>query len=180
MGGECCDVETERDPSREGREAVQTGPHPSLGHVQPLAGYVCACVDVEYSLLYSTSTHIHTVWNTNCKCIYTHYESVIYTVFSVYLVKQLNTHTHTHTHTHSLSLSLSGTISTDFNVELRTCDCFSPTTVKTGKELRIFYGARSNTELFLHQGFVYPPNTADTLRIKMGENKPWSLVSTSQ
>ena len=98
---------------------------------------------------------------------------VLYTQFSPFIWSSNSTHTHTL----SLSLSLSGTISTDFNVELRTCDCFSPTTVKTGKELRIFYGARSNTELFLHQGFVYPPNTADTLRIKMGENKPWSLVS---
>ena len=69
------------------------------------------------------------------------------------------------THTHSTS----GTITTDFNTELRCCDCFSPGAVKSGKELRIYYGARSNAELFLHQGFVYPPNTGDSLRIKMGE-----------
>ena len=68
-----------------------------------------------------------------------------------------------------------GTISTDFNAELRTCDCFSPSAVRTGKELRIFYGARSNAELFLHQGFVYPPNTGDTLRIKLGKASLFSL-----
>ena len=75
-------------------------------------------------------------------------------------------HTHTRTHT-----TLTGSISTDFDAELRTCDCFSPSAVRTGKELRIFYGARSNAELFLHQGFVYPPNTGDTLRIKLGERE---------
>jgi histone-lysine N-methyltransferase SETD3 len=64
-----------------------------------------------------------------------------------------------------------GTISTDFNTELRACDCFSPNAVRAGKELRIFYGARSNAELFLHQGFVYPPNTGDTLRIKLGSRR---------
>ena len=75
---------------------------------------------------------------------------------------------HSFSPTPSLPLPWSGTISTDFNVDLRTCDCFSPSAVKPGKELRIFYGARSNAELFLHQGFVYPPNTGDTLRIKLG------------
>ena len=83
-----------------------------------------------------------------------------------HLTYVLSLHSHlmdTHTHT------VSGTISTDFNTELRTCDCFSPSAVREGKELRIFYGARSNAELFLHQGFVYPPNTGDTLRIKLGE-----------
>ncbi|CAI8011897.1 Actin-histidine N-methyltransferase [Geodia barretti] len=72
-----------------------------------------------------------------------------------------------------------GSISTDFDAELRTCDCFSPSAVRTGKELRIFYGARSNAELFLHQGFVYPPNTGDTLRIKLGLSSGEDSVTKS-
>ena len=37
LGRECSHVATERDSSRERREAVETGARPSLGHVQPLA-----------------------------------------------------------------------------------------------------------------------------------------------
>ena len=37
LGRECGHVATERDSSRERRDAVETGAHPSLGHVQPLA-----------------------------------------------------------------------------------------------------------------------------------------------
>ena len=37
VGSECSHVATERDSPRERRETVETGTHPSLGHVQPLA-----------------------------------------------------------------------------------------------------------------------------------------------
>lgn len=43
-------------------------------------------------------------------------------------------------------------ISTDYNPELQTSECLAVHDFKKGEQLFIFYGARSNADLFLHNG----------------------------
>lgn len=62
----------------------------------------------------------------------------------------------------------SGHISTYFNVESSTCDCYAQRDFKANEEFRIFYGPRSNCELLLQQGFVYPENEFDSYQVKLG------------
>ena len=61
-----------------------------------------------------------------------------------------------------------GYMGTNFNLEDRACDCYAMCATRAGEEFKIFYGPRSNAELFIHQGFVYPPNEVDSLKIKLG------------
>lgn len=60
-------------------------------------------------------------------------------------------------------------MATDFNLDNRSCECYAAYPLREGEEFKIFYGARSNAELFIHQGFAYPPHNGDSLRIKLGE-----------
>ena len=62
----------------------------------------------------------------------------------------------------------SGSISTFFNVETSTCDCYAQQDFRADEEFRIFYGGRSNLELLLQQGFVYPLNDFDSYLVKLG------------
>lgn len=62
----------------------------------------------------------------------------------------------------------SGHISTYFNVESSTCDCYAQQDFKANEEFQIFYGGRTNLELLLQQGFVYPQNEFDSYHIKLG------------
>ena len=65
---------------------------------------------------------------------------------------------------------------TDFNLDNRSCECYAAYPLSEGEEFKIFYGARSNAELFIHQGFAYPPHNGDSLRIKLGERwVAWSI-----
>ena len=69
-----------------------------------------------------------------------------------------------------MSNHTNGLVATDFNLETHSCECYATQFTKAGGEFRIFYGPRTNAELFVHQGFVYPNNECDSLRIKLGEN----------
>lgn len=62
----------------------------------------------------------------------------------------------------------SGHISTFFNVESSTCDCYAQCKFKIDEEFTIFYGPRTNSELLLQQGFVYLPNQSDYYPMKLG------------
>ena len=64
---------------------------------------------------------------------------------------------------------MSGHISTFFNVDSQTCDCYAHCYFKAKEEFRIFYGPRTNSELLLQQGFVYLQNEFDSLQIKLGK-----------
>lgn len=66
----------------------------------------------------------------------------------------------------------SGHISTYFNVESSTCDCYAQCDFKVNEEFRIFYGPRTNSELLLQQGFVYLQNESDSYSIKLGKIFP--------
>jgi histone-lysine N-methyltransferase SETD3 len=63
----------------------------------------------------------------------------------------------------------SGHISTFYNDENLTCDCYAQRDFKANEEFTIFYGPRTNSELLLQQGFVYRQNEFDKYPIKLGE-----------
>ena len=65
----------------------------------------------------------------------------------------------------------SGHISTFYNDERSTCDCYAQCDFKVNEEFTIFYGPRTNAELLLQQGFVYPQNEFDCYPIKLGKSK---------
>ncbi|KAM3961518.1 SET domain containing 3 [Aphomia sociella] len=61
-----------------------------------------------------------------------------------------------------------GKITTDFNKELNRGECYALRDFKQGEQVFIFYGVRSNVDLFLHNGFVYPNNQHDSLSLSLG------------
>ncbi|KAL0829216.1 hypothetical protein ABMA28_004047 [Loxostege sticticalis] len=61
-----------------------------------------------------------------------------------------------------------GKITTDFNKEKDRGECYALRDFKPGDQIFIFYGARSNADLFLHNGFVYPKNQHDSLSLSLG------------
>ena len=61
-----------------------------------------------------------------------------------------------------------GHMTTFFDVENRLCECFASQNTKAGDEFKIFYGPRNNSDLFVHQGFVYDDNQSDSVPIKLG------------
>jgi histone-lysine N-methyltransferase SETD3 len=42
---------------------------------------------------------------------------------------------------------------------------------QAGEQIFIFYGPRTNSELFVHNGFVYPDNEHDGLRLRLGVSR---------
>ncbi|XP_026749451.3 actin-histidine N-methyltransferase [Galleria mellonella] len=61
-----------------------------------------------------------------------------------------------------------GKITTDYNKELNRGECYALRDFQQGEQIFIFYGARSNVDLFLHNGFVYPKNQYDSLSLSLG------------
>ncbi|XP_021918937.1 histone-lysine N-methyltransferase setd3 isoform X2 [Zootermopsis nevadensis] len=61
-----------------------------------------------------------------------------------------------------------GKLSTDFNAEKNRSECVACRDYKAGEQIFIFYGPRTNSELFVHNGFVYPENEHDGLRLRLG------------
>ncbi|CAH1159824.1 unnamed protein product [Phaedon cochleariae] len=64
-----------------------------------------------------------------------------------------------------------GTISTDYNPELQRSECLALKDFKPGEQFFIFYGARTNADLFIHNGFIYDENTHDGIWIRLGISK---------
>ena len=62
-------------------------------------------------------------------------------------------------------------LSTDFNPELDCTECKACRDFQSGEQIFIFYGARTNSELFVHNGFVYPDNEHDGLRLRLGVSR---------
>lgn len=58
--------------------------------------------------------------------------------------------------------------STDFNLEKDQLECYAMKDYAKGDEVFIFYGPRSNRDLFLHSGFVVPDNPHDCYHLKLG------------
>nr|XP_022902024.1 histone-lysine N-methyltransferase setd3 [Onthophagus taurus] len=61
-----------------------------------------------------------------------------------------------------------GSISTDYNPELDRCECLAIKNFKAGDQLFIFYGPRTNADLFVHNGFVYEENEFDFYPLTLG------------
>lgn len=70
----------------------------------------------------------------------------------------------------------SGKITTFYNVEKSTCDCYAHRSFTALEEFTIFYGSRTNAELLLQQGFVYPNNEHDTYQIRLGKGYLHDLI----
>jgi len=68
-----------------------------------------------------------------------------------------------------------GIYTSDYNAEADACECFCLTDFAQGQQILIFYGPRSNGEFLVHNGFVYPDNEHDQLRMKLGISKGDSL-----
>lgn len=64
-----------------------------------------------------------------------------------------------------------GIYSTDYESEKKQMVCLAHRDFKCGEQVTIFYGQRSNNELFLHNGFVQTGNEYDSLSIKLGVSK---------
>ncbi|KAJ8720285.1 hypothetical protein PYW07_012328 [Mythimna separata] len=71
-----------------------------------------------------------------------------------------------------------GKITTDFNQELDRGQCFALRNFNPGEQIFIFYGARPNADLFLHNGFVYPNNQHDSLSLSLGVSSSDPLRET--
>jgi len=46
---------------------------------------------------------------------------------------------------------------------------------KAAEQIFIFYGPRTNSEFFVHNGFVYPENEHDGLRLRLGISREDAL-----
>ncbi|KAK3092996.1 hypothetical protein FSP39_009816 [Pinctada imbricata] len=64
-----------------------------------------------------------------------------------------------------------GTISTEYDIEKDCLECFAMRSYKKDEQIFMFYGARSNAEFLVHNGFVYPDNELDRTAIKLGISK---------
>jgi histone-lysine N-methyltransferase SETD3 len=64
-----------------------------------------------------------------------------------------------------------GTISTAYNPVLDRSECLALKNFKAGEQLFIFYGSRSNADLFVHNGFVYEDNDYDVYWMRLGISK---------
>ncbi|XP_053594227.1 actin-histidine N-methyltransferase [Microplitis demolitor] len=68
-----------------------------------------------------------------------------------------------------------GNITTDFNVNSDTCDCYAMRDFKTGDQIFINYGSRTNSDFFVHSGFVPVDNKDDGFKLRLGISKSDSL-----
>lgn len=64
-----------------------------------------------------------------------------------------------------------GRISTEFNKETNCCECYAMRNFKSGDQIFIYYGPRTNTDFFVHSGFVYPDNKSDGFTLYLGISK---------
>ncbi|GAB1597643.1 actin-histidine N-methyltransferase-like [Argonauta hians] len=64
-----------------------------------------------------------------------------------------------------------GQLSTDFDLAENLGKCYAMENFQKGDQVFIFYGRRPNSELLLHNGFVYMENSFDSYAIKLGVSK---------
>nr|XP_023021881.1 histone-lysine N-methyltransferase setd3 [Leptinotarsa decemlineata] len=68
-----------------------------------------------------------------------------------------------------------GTVSTQYNPILHQSECFALKDFEPGEQFFIFYGPRTNAELFIHNGFIYEDNSHDGYWIRLGISKSDNL-----
>ncbi|KAF5291062.1 hypothetical protein FQA39_LY14495 [Lamprigera yunnana] len=64
-----------------------------------------------------------------------------------------------------------GKITTNYNYDLNRSECLALRDFKAGEQIFICYGPRQNSELFIHNGFVYDDNDHDYFLLKLGISK---------
>ncbi|XP_033351895.1 actin-histidine N-methyltransferase [Bombus vosnesenskii] len=62
-------------------------------------------------------------------------------------------------------------ITTDFNATLNCCECYALRDFKKAEQIFISYGARTNSDFFVHSGFVYMDNEQDGFKLRLGISK---------
>ncbi|XP_055842907.1 actin-histidine N-methyltransferase [Episyrphus balteatus] len=70
-----------------------------------------------------------------------------------------------------------GTITSFFNMELCQLESSALTDFQKGEQIFIYYGDRSNADLLVHNGFVYPDNKKDSVSIKLGLSSSDELLT---
>eukprot|EP00118_Oscarella_pearsei_P012390 m.91052 g.91052 ORF g.91052 m.91052 type:complete len:505 (+) comp36674_c0_seq6:3118-4632(+) len=70
-----------------------------------------------------------------------------------------------------------GVITTDYSHDEEACKCYAMDSFKADSEVTMFYGARTDSEFLLNQGFVYEGNEHDRMKIKLGVSKNDSLYA---
>ncbi|KAH3844375.1 hypothetical protein DPMN_086633 [Dreissena polymorpha] len=70
----------------------------------------------------------------------------------------------------------SGIITTSFNLEQNCSECYALRDYTQGDQIFIFYGARSNAELLVNNGFVYMENEHDRTAVRLGIGKADPLL----
>ncbi|XP_020299751.1 histone-lysine N-methyltransferase setd3 [Pseudomyrmex gracilis] len=68
-----------------------------------------------------------------------------------------------------------GRITTDFNASSDRCECYALRDFKKGEQIFISYGPRTNSDFFVHSGFVYMDNDQDGFKLRLGISKADSL-----
>lgn len=68
-----------------------------------------------------------------------------------------------------------GRITTDFNATSNYCECYALRDFKKGEQIFISYGPRTNSDFFVHSGFVYMENKQDGFKLRLGISKADSL-----
>ncbi|KAL0120162.1 hypothetical protein PUN28_008072 [Cardiocondyla obscurior] len=68
-----------------------------------------------------------------------------------------------------------GRITTDFNATSDRCECYALRDFKKGEQVFISYGPRTNSDFFVHSGFVCMDNEQDGFKLRLGISKADSL-----
>ncbi|XP_012225390.1 actin-histidine N-methyltransferase [Linepithema humile] len=68
-----------------------------------------------------------------------------------------------------------GRITTDFNSTSDHCECYALRDFKKGEQIFISYGPRTNSDFFVHSGFVQMDNDQDGFKLRLGISKADSL-----
>jgi len=71
----------------------------------------------------------------------------------------------------------SGRLSTDFVKSSNACVCYADGEYAADDQVYIFYGVRTNADFLVHNGFVYPDNEHDAVKIRLGVSRSDPLYS---
>lgn len=68
-------------------------------------------------------------------------------------------------------------LSTDFEKGDNVCVCYADNEYSADEQVFIFYGVRTNADFLVHNGFVYPDNEHDAVKIRLGVSRSDPLYS---
>ncbi|KAF0774017.1 histone-lysine N-methyltransferase setd3-like isoform X1 [Aphis craccivora] len=71
----------------------------------------------------------------------------------------------------------SGRLSTEFDKSSNSCVCYADGDFAAEDQVYIFYGVRTNADFLVHNGFVYPDNEHDAVKIRLGVSRSDPLYS---